>query len=275
MRYRNVAVFALVAGLVGCGLLQKLRELGQEAGADGAAGGATETADAASAEEADSGTAAPSYANEKDVKRFADEDKVEAEESATEWPTTTPRTEPGTGSAVASLPKGTKCTKVAQRGHSVLVSFADPKHAARTLLGWVSADAFVAGTTPPPATLNLGAGGAKKTTGVCPVGLTLLVDGDAFCAKRCKVDKDCKSVGTGLLCQGHAKPIMADGLGDPVAICAKAKPIVKPNPIGPAPAPDAGARPADAGASRPADPGVPKPTTSDAGRPHPIVRVPG
>lgn len=274
MRYRHVAIIALVTGLVGCGLLQKLRGLGQEAGADGEVGVATETADAASAEQADSG-AAPSYANEKAVKRFADEETVAAEESATEWPTTTLRTEPGTGSAVASLPKGTKCTKVAQRGHSALVSFADPKDAARTLLGWVSADAFVAGTTPPPATLNLGAGGAKKTTGVCPAGLTLLVDGDAFCAKTCKVDKDCKSVGTGLLCQGRAKPIVADGLGAPVAICVKAKPIAKPNPSGPAPTTDAGARPADAGASRPADPGMPRTTTSDAGRPRPIVRVPG
>lgn len=269
MRYANIAVFVLVAGLGGCGLIDKLRGIGQDAAPDGPLGAGE---DAGSAQEADSGAAAPSYSNEKDVKRFPDEEKLAAEEVATEWATATPRTEPGTGKAVASLPKGTQCTKVAQKGHSTLVGFADPKDATRTLLGWVSADAFVAGTTPPPA-LNVG-GGVKKT-GVCPAGLTLLVDGDAFCAKTCKVDKDCKSAGTAFVCQGQARPVVADGLGAPVAICAKARLPARPNPVGPGTAGDAGTKPADAGAAKPADAGAAAKPAQDAGRPRPNVRVPG
>jgi hypothetical protein len=208
----------------------------------------------------DSGVAAAApAANEADIKHFPDEEKVTGDQYAVEWPTVLAHTEPGAGKEVATLAKGTKANLQARRGRTVLVTFADPKDAARTLIGWVAEDAFIPGTTPPPAIVRSTTGAPKAAaTGVCGAGLTLLFDADAFCGKTCKVDKDCSG---GLVCSGTAKPLTATGLGAPVTICGKAKkPVVaavdagvvaaKPDAATPAAAADAGAAPPAGDAGR-------------------------
>ena len=263
---RNVVVVLTLATLVsGCGLMDKLKGNKGDAAPEAAPADTAEAAapadDAGAAAPEDSGApAGPTFANDKDVKRFPDETALEPDVYAVEWPTVTPKTEPGAGAVVATVAKGTKCTLVARKGQTVLATFPDPKDAAKTLGGWFPESAFVAGTAPPPAALNLD-GGVKKVTGVCPAGLTLLIDADAFCGKTCKVDKDCASLGANIVCAGQAKPITATGVGEPVSTC------VKKSATATTAKPDAGAAPppaADSGAGT-----TPTTTTSGTAPPPP------
>jgi hypothetical protein len=205
-----------------------------DAGADAATASAEDAS--ASSAQADAARPASLAANERDIRRFDDEEKLEHDEYTVEWPAVDAKSEPATGLPVAKLAKGTKVTFQARKGHTILATFADPKDASKTLLGWIPEDAFVPGTAPPPVAVKVSKDGGvspgTKTTGVCPVGLTLLFGDDAFCGKPCKVDKDCPA---GLVCQGQAKPINAQGMGAPVPVCAKPKAVAVTKPDAGAP----------------------------------------
>lgn len=252
MRLARV-VLVLFVGLpvLGCGMFKKKTDAGVEAST--VAG--VEDSGTSSAPE-DSGVAAFA-ANEKDIKHFPDEEKVSGDQYAVEWPSVVAHTEPGAGTVVATLTKGTKATLQARKGRTVLATFADPKDATRILLGWLAEDAFIPGTAPPPVIVRTDGGAPKAgATGVCGAGLTLLFDADAFCGKTCKVDKDCSA---GLVCTGQAKPLTATGLGAPVAVCGKPK---KPAPV----LADAGTPKPDAGTTAAADSGTAPTPGGDAGR---------
>jgi hypothetical protein len=135
--------------------------------------------------------AGPVAANEKDIKRFPDEEAL-VESVTVQWASVVARTEPSTGAIVATLTKGTAATVGARKGKSVLALFQDPKDATRSLGGWIAEDAFTPGTSPPPVvTIHVDGGTPAKPAGVCAAGLTLLFDSEPFCGKTCKVATDC------------------------------------------------------------------------------------
>lgn len=216
----------------GCDKLLKKHDAGAEGGAatQGPATAATDTSQAAetgapaASAIVDAGVA-PLAANESDVKRLPSEEKID-EDATLEWAKADARAEPGTGKLVATLTKGTKAHFVARAGHSVLATFPDPTDASKTLLGWITENAFVAGTAPiAGAVLKHPDGGViatARSAGVCAAGLTLLFGDDAFCGKTCKVDKDCTG---GQVCGQQAKPITAAGMGAPVAVCSKQRAV--------------------------------------------------
>lgn len=234
-----LAVLTLTLTLAGCDAIKE--KLGKKADSGSSSTTNTTTTsttdDDSGAAAADAAADAAPAANEKDIKRFPDEEAV-TEAVSVQWPTVDAKTEPGTGKVVTALPKGTAANLVARNGKTVLATFNDPKDATKLLMGWIPEDAFTPGTSPPPVVVMTGAG-TPKATGVCAAPLTLLFEADAFCGKVCKVDKDCTAPQT---CSGSAKPLNAGGFGAPVTFCAKPK-AATPTAV----AADAGVKPADAG----------------------------
>ena len=185
MRTHRVIATTMIVGLVLIAACDKFKKH-PDAGADSSSSASTATDDSgatASTDDAssDAAPAGPAAANEKDIKRFPDEEAL-VETVQVQWATVAARTEPGAGTVVATLPKGASVTVGARKGKSVLGIFQDPKDATKTLMGWIAEDAFTPGTSPPPVlTLHTDGGAPPKPSGVCPAGLTLLFDQEPFC----------------------------------------------------------------------------------------------
>ena len=197
--FRTFSVLSLVTAgmsIVGCGLLKK--------GGD-AADAEAEAAVAEVAEAAPPPVVLPTAANENDVSRFPDEKKLE-NVTATLLRPAQVRELPGpSGKVVAPLAKGGTVTQIAQRATFFLVVFQNPADS-KTLMGWVSQDAFSAAPVVPPTVLK------------CTAPESALSSGDAsFCGKICSADTDCVA---GQACKGAANKLLANGAkGDPVTVC--------------------------------------------------------
>lgn len=110
------------------------------------------------------------------------------------------RTSPKTGNVVATLKPSSDVTKLAEYQNCYLVTFADPKDATVTLMGWIGKEYFTAPAivkTDAGAKLDAGAvvvpdaGPAKLT---CATGQTAVVlSKDPICKKKCTKDADCKA----------------------------------------------------------------------------------
>lgn len=142
--------------------------------------------------------------NSADVARFKAETSVTDDASKIQA-TSYARTTPKSGTVVATLKPGTDVTKVSEYHESILVTFADPKDASTTLMGWLEKEAFSApvyvakpdagakdaGTTSPDA------GGGKTLT--CPTGMVAVVlSKEPVCRKRCTKDSNCKGGAPGV-----------------------------------------------------------------------------
>lgn len=210
--------------LFGCQqIIQKLKG-GADAGADAesalvdaeAPAEVTPTVDAAPEAPAPPPVTAKNVA---DVARFPGESAV-VDDGEKVAAVSEARTAPKSGSIVARLQPGTEVTKIAEYQSSVLVSFADPKDASSTLLGWVAESSFSApivkrvatdagapNTSVPDAgkpadagaVLHLDAGllslvdaGAILRRLTCPIGMaTVTLGKEPVCRKRCTKDTDC------------------------------------------------------------------------------------
>jgi hypothetical protein len=224
MRTHRVIATTLIVGLfaiAACDRFKKHPDAGANSSSSSSGTSTDDSGATASADDASSDAAsAPAAANEKDVKRFPDEE-VLVETVQVQWPTVVARTEPGAGNVVATLPKGASVTVGARKGKSVLGIFQDPKDATKTLMGWIAEDAFTPGTSPPPVlTLHTDGGTPPKPSGVCPAGLTLLFDQEPFCGKVCKANTDCTAP---QVCASGPKLITASGTqGATVMACRRA-----------------------------------------------------
>ncbi len=145
----RVAVLALALALCACGLLKKKK--GLEDGLDAATVTVT-------------GTGA---ANEKDVLRYSQEDKIANELAAIAKDNTQPRTYPGLGQPVATLAKGYTVTKLAKYfSTGVLVIFDDPTTPGQKLMGWLAPEELGPLGTASTATATAAATTAPHPTGV-------------------------------------------------------------------------------------------------------------
>jgi hypothetical protein len=157
--------------------------------------------------------------NAADVKRFDDEMKMSTrtnEKLTTN--TMNVRKSPG-GELITTLPKDTEVTQLSRRQDYYLIEFANPTDSTKREMGWIYKDAFYKGDT--AAAGATAAAGSKMDTTV--TGKTATPDKGAtaakaapplactapnvraatdteFCAKPCKMDDDCKPVGT---CDGE------------------------------------------------------------------------
>jgi hypothetical protein len=205
---RKLVLAALVV-VVGCDLIKKKGD------PDAAADAAVEAAAPAAAVE-DAAPPAPVAINAKnvaDVARFPAGETAVTDDDSKLAQLTAARTTPKGGNVVAMIKPGADVTKVAEYQGSFLVTFADPKDANATLMGWISKDAFTArtvttrdggvktdaGTT----TADAGAVGPVKLT--CPGGSAAVVlsTGPA-CKKKCTKDADCKTTGAGSCANGSS-----------------------------------------------------------------------
>jgi hypothetical protein len=215
---------------------------------DGSAAAEDAAAEAAATAKPDASSAAVDPAsvpeavakNSSRIARFPFDPKLGSIKERLEADHTYAREAPGAGALVAGLKKDVEVTKVAQHGDYFLVTFADPKDASTTLMGWIPASGFA--PTPP----------APKTA--CPKGQV------KFEALGCKVD--CTIGGkcpAGMACTGiGARPEISDGA---FSYCERATDGGAPT------ATDAGAPPPpkDAGAPAPRDAGPP-PAPKDGGK---------
>jgi hypothetical protein len=250
--FRAVSLVSLVA-LVGCGLLGKKPSGDAPDASEPEAAATAEVATAEPAEAAPPPVAAPAAANENDVSRFPDEQKLANVVAGVLRPSNV-REIPGIGKVVAALAKGGTVTQIAQRDKFFLVVFEDPKDK-KTLMGWIGQEAFTA-----PAVLD-----ASVPVVKCVLPESALISDSPFCGKICTADTDCPS---GQACKGAANKLLGSGgKGDAVTVCtvfgaprvatvdaaapastavAPTLPIVPVTPIAPA-APAAGEPPASVG----------------------------
>jgi hypothetical protein len=203
-----------------CSLLKKKEE---DAGADAAPAAAAPDAAAEPAAAAE-----PTAKNAAQVGRFPSETKIAAEKAKVVADVTVARESPGSGPAVATLKKDVEVTKFAQRGTDFfLVTFADPKDASSTLMGWIPDEAFKA-TPAAPAT--------------CPKDQVKFVG--QGCKQECSAAAKCPA---GMGCTGLGVKFDAPGT---VGFCEVGTDGGKP-PAGDAgAAKDAGAATKDAGAAK-------------------------
>lgn len=180
---------------------------------------ASDAAAASDAEAAIDAAAAPAInaKNSADVARFAAETPMN--EAAKTASMAVIRTSPKGGNTVATLKAGTDVTKVATYQEAFLITFADPKDAASTLMGWVGKEGFVAYVPPKdagikdatvdaaPAVVDAGSSGTLK----CPLGYApVIITAAPVCKRKCQKDADCKTTTAGS-CQN------ANGQGGNVA----------------------------------------------------------
>ncbi len=236
---RGATALAFVMFVVSCsGLLKKKEE---------DAGGVPEASVAVEPATADAEAPAPTPSaalatNEGDVARFPDETKM-PDVTATLLRTYNVREAPPAGTVVASLPKGTSVTQIAQRAGNFLVTFDNPKAPGTKLMGWIYRDAFSAVV-------------ADAGPLTCPKGEVMLFGDVPFCGKVCGDDSMCPA---GQACKGQANKLLPNGkAGDGLTVCT----IFHPHDAGVSPSP--GPLPIiifDAG----------KPATTDASAPAPVV----
>lgn len=156
---------------------------------------------------------APTAKNAGDIARFGTEKPIANEAGKLVDGLTTVRTGPRQGGVVASLRAGTDVTKIAEHKDCFLVTFADPKEPATTLMGWVGNDAFTADPIrdagPKDAATDAATDAAVKDAAVadaapaavdagpaalkCAAGQQIVELGAGpVCKKKCTTDKDCK-----------------------------------------------------------------------------------
>jgi hypothetical protein len=137
---------------------------------------------------------APSAKNAGEVARFASETKIE-NQAAKVAAFATAHTSPRTGGVVASLKAGTDVVKIAEYNNAFLVTFADPKDASATLMGWVNKEAFVAALDAGVDASRPDAGrpdaGAKTGCAAGHEPVVLGAGAAPVCKKKCTSDKDC------------------------------------------------------------------------------------
>ena len=138
-----------------------------------------------------------SAANAADVARYANEKPVADADDKIHHDMRV-RTIPSTkeGDVILALRAGTPVKKVAKRGQWFLITFADPKEKARTLLGWTWDQAFAA------------IDGASEDA--CAADERLLTP-QGTCAKTCKTNANCPN-----------DFVCTDTMGAP-SVCVRAK----------------------------------------------------
>lgn len=146
---------------------------------------ATDAGAPAASDTASAAASAPSAANASDIARFGDEEALDG--GTVSLLVAAPvHAQPGAGAVVASLAKGTQVTTLAEHGTSTLVTFADPKNASSTLMGWVASPAVGKGDLPKLIP-------TPGPTIACPAGKVAVFNNK--CASPCKTVKDCPGVG--------------------------------------------------------------------------------
>jgi hypothetical protein len=198
--------------LSSCSLLKKKTdEADAAAAASDEAGAEPATTAAADASEA---PPAPAAKNAADVARFQAETKVE-DDGAKILTMAAVRAAPRAGATVATLKPGSDVTKVSTYQDAFLVTFADPKDASVTLMGWIGKESFAAVVVtdgglreggldggaadagpkdagPPIADAGHAAVDAGKPALKCAANqVAVLVGAEPSCKKKCAVDKDC------------------------------------------------------------------------------------
>lgn len=186
--------------------------------ADAAAEGGADP-DATAATPPPTPAATPDAKNKSDVARFEAETKIEDDaQKPAVWANA--RTSPKGGNLVASLKPGTDVTKIAEHQDCFLVTFADPKDANVTLMGWIEKSSF---TYVAPKD----AGPKDGSTDAAPVDAGAVVDAGppkcaaneervtlsattTACKKKCKDDKECK----------NGPCSVANAAGKAVKVCA-------------------------------------------------------
>lgn len=221
-----------------CGLLSTLIALAgcpkkkgdaADAAADAADPDATATApaapavdDAASAAaelaEASAPAAAPPTAkNAADIAQFPAQTKIENEAAKTAS-VAAARQSPRGGGNVAALKVGTDVVKTAEYQECFLVTFADPKDANTSLMGWVGKEAFTATSVKDAGVRDAAPDAAPvKDAGVgpqsCGAGqVAVIMAGGLVCKKKCLRDSDCKG--------GAGSCAVANAVGRVTRVCA-------------------------------------------------------
>jgi hypothetical protein len=189
------ALLPCVAMLVGC---PKKKDDGADAGDDGAA---------AAVVAVDAAPAAPAAKNVNDVARFPAEKPLTDDDQKTIDLFTSVKTGCKSGTQVALMKAGTDPFKIAEFQDCLLVTFADPKDATVTLMGWIPKDAFTRVTVldaglkdaSKDATVDATVVDAAPTALKCPAGQEVIVNIGSVgtCRKKCTADKDCKTATAG------------------------------------------------------------------------------
>ena len=184
------ALGSCVAVLVGCPKKK-----------DGAADDAgDEAAVAAAVDAAPPPPAAPVAKNAPDVARFPAEKALADDDAKTVDLFTQAKTGCKSGNNVALLKSGTDPFKIAEFQDCLLVTFADPKDATVTLMGWIPKAAFVLSAPRDAGVKDAAVDAAVAVVPVvpvkCPAGQETVVNvagGAGVCRKKCTADKDCKT----------------------------------------------------------------------------------
>ncbi|HVH42186.1 MAG TPA: hypothetical protein VM925_07570 [Labilithrix sp.] len=194
-------------GLLSCALLVLGCPFKKKDEADAAADAAVVDAEAPTAVVADAAPPAPvvTAKNAADVARFPAETAVTDDDmklASTGYARTTPKT----GKLVAALKPGTDVVKLAEYQDCVLATFADPKDASSTLMGWIDRTSFsapaavvkrdggVSDAAAPPAVVDAG----PPPKAGCPANfVSVVLAKDPVCRKKCAKDADCKGGAAG------------------------------------------------------------------------------
>lgn len=195
---RNLtAVFVLsLVTLTGCNFLKK-------ADADAGSDAAVATADTSATDAAPAAPGAPIGKNATAVARFGTE--VAMNQPMVIGQTSTPRTNPSSGTVVTTLHAGTPVTRIATNGaNQNLIVFADPNVPTDNLMGWVTDAAFSAAVVAVhhDAGVDAAAPVATATATAAPtiscaggqVGVQL-AGGKLACKKACINDAQCPHKG--------------------------------------------------------------------------------
>jgi hypothetical protein len=90
-------------------------------------------------------SASQAPANADDITRYPSEKKLDAVPAVVLRDSADVRKSPPNGPVIATLPKGTTVSEIAQSGPSFVVTFDDPT-SGRRLMGWINDDAFTPGS---------------------------------------------------------------------------------------------------------------------------------
>jgi hypothetical protein len=185
----------VLAGLLSCTVLVLGCPKKKVEGADAAAEALpTPVADAAAT------PAAVTAKNAADVARFPGETPPAADDRKIAQ-FTPARTSPKAGNVVTTLKPGSEVTRVAEFQGSLLVTFADPKDASATLMGWIGHEAFTAAVIHDAGVKSDAgrpdAGAVKLVCAAGTVAVILSQDPNPICKKKCTKDADCKGIGNG------------------------------------------------------------------------------
>ena len=205
----------LVTTVLSCAVLALGCPKKKGEGADAAADAAVEAEAAVDpAVDAAPEPAAPVVVNAKnigEIARFPAETPV-TDDDAKLAQTAQARTSPKTGAVVATLKPTSDVNKIAEYQGAYLVTFADPKDANVTLMGWIGKESFTAptivktdagvkadaGVKTDAGAVVVDAGAAKPDAGpaklACATGqVPVVLSKDPVCKKKCTKDADCKT----------------------------------------------------------------------------------